>query len=361
MSNRRGTRPVVKTRVWNITAVLWVSVPLALSAAPASAAPRVVSVKFDRPTIVGKESRLALSAIDPAAPVSGISVAFSSPAELFALSACRPPGSDGAPPGGPFAAGAPVTLRVPHTFTRTGAQALVARVDSGGCTEKGGTVYQPVTVTPTPPGRPLIPPLIGLPVTLPGLLPPVPGLPGGISLPGLPGLPGLTSAADEPDPLGTAAASCPGERTPVGNTRTARRNGRRALLCLMNSFRRRSGLRPLLANRRLTRAAAAHSRSMVRGRYFAHTGPGGPVLAGRLRRVRYLPARRWLIGENLATSAGRAATPVSILRAWIRSSPHRANLLESTFREVGLGLVPGQPRRSARRGLTLTADFGFRR
>lgn len=354
-------RPLVETRSRNILALLSVMVPVVLSAVPASAAPRVVSVKFDRPTIVGREARLALRAVDPAAPVSGISVAFSSPSELFALSACRPPGSDGAQPGGPFAAGAPVTLRVPHTFSRAGAQALVARVDSGGCTEKGGTVYQPVTATPTPPGRPLIPPVIGLPVTIPDLIPPAPGLPGGTSLPGLPGLPGLTSATDNADVLGEAAASCRGARTPIRNSRRALRTGRRALLCVVNSFRRRSGLRPLRANRRLTRAAAAHSSSMVRSRYFAHTGPGGPVLVGRLRRVRYLPARRWLVGENLATSAGRAATPMSIVRAWIRSSPHLANLRQSTFREVGMGLAPGQPTRSPRRGVTLTADFGYRR
>jgi uncharacterized protein YkwD len=85
------------------------------------------------------------------------------------------------------------------------------------------------------------------------------------------------------------------------------------------------------------------------------------VLVARLRRVRYLPARRWFVGENLASGRGRAGSPLSIVRAWLRSPPHRANLLERSFREVGLGLSPGQPSGSPNRGVTYTANFGFRR
>ena len=133
------------------------------------------------------------------------------------------------------------------------------------------------------------------------------------------------------------------------------------MLCSVNAARRRQGLRPLRANARLRRAATAHSSSMVARRYFSHVEPSGLVLMSRLRRVRYLPARRWLVGENLAAGKGRNATPLSILNAWLLSPPHRANLLERTFREVGLGLVAGQPWSSGKRGITYTANFGFRR
>jgi len=77
--------------------------------------------------------------------------------------------------------------------------------------------------------------------------------------------------------------------------------------------------------------------------------------------VRYLPARRWLVGENIGVGGGGQGTPFSILRAWLRSPPHRRNLLDGSFREVGLGIAAGRPRRSGRRGATYTADFGFRR
>lgn len=218
-------------------------------------------------------------------------------------------------------------------------------------------VYQPITATPTRPGQPPVAPVIGLPVTLPGLLPKGPGLPGGLDLPGLPGL----STSEDADLLAAAAARCRGAGAQIRNDRLSRRAARVALLCSVNSVRLRARLRSLRANSRLRRAATAHSSSMVRGRYFSHTAPGGVVLTTRLRRVRYLPALRWLVGENLATGTGRYSTPLSILRAWLRSPPHRANLLERLFRDVGLGLVPGQPSGSRTRGVTYTANFGFRR
>ena len=328
-----------------------------LSAAPALGAPRVVSAGFDRPTVVGRDLNLFVRAVDPGRPVSGMSVAFGKPAQIFALSACRPAGSDGRAPGGPFAPGAPVTLRAPHRFSRTGAQAVVARIDSGGCDAKGDTVYQPIIATPTQPGQPPVAPIIGLPVTVPGLLPEGPGLPGGVDLPGLP----VLSARGEADLLAVAAARCRAASSPIRRDVRSLRAARRALLCSINSVRRRSGLRGLRANARLRRAATAHSNSMVGRRYFSHTAPGGGVMITRLRRVRYLPARRWLVGENLATGRSHAGTPLSLVRAWLRSPPHRANLLERSFREVGLGLAPGQPTASRTRGITCTANFGFRR
>jgi uncharacterized protein YkwD len=49
------------------------------------------------------------------------------------------------------------------------------------------------------------------------------------------------------------------------------------------------------------------------------------------------------------------------MRAWMNSTPHRANILTGSFREVGLGIVPGVPGRSLVGGGTYTTDFGLRR
>ena len=49
-----------------------------------------------------------------------------------------------------------------------------------------------------------------------------------------------------------------------------------------------------------------------------------------------------------------------MMRAWMASAPHRANILTRGFREVGLGGVPGTPGR-ARAGGTYTTVFGVRR
>ncbi len=332
---------LVRTRYPYTAASLGVCLALGLTASPAHAAPRVIATTLERPAVTGVETALRVRAVDPNAPVSGMTVAFGP--EVFGLSACMPPGSDGRSPGGPFAPGAPVTLRVPHSYARTGPQPVVARVDSGGCGTNGGTVYQPLTVTPTKPGEQPIAPVIGVPVTVPPLLPTGPGLPGGIELPGIPIL---------------SAARCPTAHKRVRRSRRAIREARRGLLCVINSVRRRAGLRALRHNRRLLRAANAHASSMVRRRFFSHVAPGGVVLKARMRRVGYLPARRWRVGENLA-SAGRSTAPVGIVRAWLRSPPHRAVLYEASFREVGLGLAADRP--GGRGGATYTANFGVRR
>ena len=328
-----------------------------VSATPALGTPRVVSAGFDRATVVGRDLNLSIRAEDADKPVSGMTVAFGQPAQIFGLSACRPARSNGRAPGGLFAPGARVTLGAPHTFSRVGAQSVVARIYSGGCDAQVESLYQPILATLTRPGQPPVAPVLGLPVTLPSLLPGGPGLPGGIELPGLP----ILGSAAQASLVAAAAARCPGAGERIDRDARSLRAASRALLCSVNAARRRKGLRALRANARLARAATAHSSSMVKRRYFAHVTPGGSVLTSRLRRVRYLPARRWFVGENLATGRGRYGTPLSILRAWLRSPPHRENLLERGFREVGLGLSPGQPVASRRRGVTYTANFGFRR
>ena len=344
----------VRTRNLHIAVSAGVCLGLALGAPAAQAAPRVLAAGLDRPAVVGSDTGVHVRAVDPAAPVTGMTVASGS--ESFGLSACLSPGTDGRVPGGPFAAGAEVTLHAPLRFSRTGAQAVVARVDSGGCGVQGGTVYQPLTVTPTRRGEPPVAPTVGLPVTLQSLLPAGPGLPGQTELPGLPALP---AASVFPGPLAVASATCPDAHRRVRRDLPARRRARRATLCVINVVRRRMGLRRLRENRRLLRAANGHSASMVRRRYFSHVAPGGVVLSARLRRVGYLPARRSRVGENLAAAVGRRAEPLSIVRAWLGSAPHRTVLLERSFRELGLGVVAGRP--NGRRGTTYTADFGFRR
>ena len=49
-----------------------------------------------------------------------------------------------------------------------------------------------------------------------------------------------------------------------------------------------------------------------------------------------------------------------MMRAWMASTPHRANILTGRFREVGIGGVPGTPGSGAAGG-TYTTVFGVRR
>ena len=102
-----------------------------------------------------------------------------------------------------------------------------------------------------------------------------------------------------------------------------------SLLGAMNRTRVAYHLAPLRVDATLTRAARAHTTSMLRGNYFAH---GDFALRMRLYHV-----SGSIAGENLAWGVGSRATASSIVSEWLASSEHRANLLRPSFRRVGIG------------------------
>ena len=130
-------------------------------------------------------------------------------------------------------------------------------------------------------------------------------------------------------------------------------------LCLVNDERTSRGLRPLTANGRLAKAAIGHSRDMVSNQYFAHESRAGRDVVDRLRSSGYIPRfGRWTVGENLAWGTGALATPVAIVNAWMNSPGHRSNILNRAYREIGLGVVIGNPARPSGLGGTYTTTFG---
>lgn len=185
--------------------------------------------------------------------------------------------------------------------------------------------------------------------------PPPPEAPPGGAPPSGPA-PSEPPAAPTPrSPRSPHPSGCRGATT-APRARTLLR-AERILICLLNYERGRRGLPALWANRRLRKAAARHSRDMVRRRYFAHDTKGGRDWGMRLLATGYgSRARRWKIGETLAWGAGHSSTPAWSVRSWLRSRPHRRVLFDPAFREVGIGLASGTPR--GRRGVTCTADFG---
>jgi uncharacterized protein YkwD len=67
----------------------------------------------------------------------------------------------------------------------------------------------------------------------------------------------------------------------------------------------------------------------------------------------------WKVGENLIWASGDLATPEQLMRSWLDSSGHRANILNRSYRELGLGLTYGTPGGEA--GVTIAAEFGTRK
>ena len=158
-------------------------------------------------------------------------------------------------------------------------------------------------------------------------------------------------------PLAAVAAACDGAHQlpqPGGTRRT-----RAAVLCLVNRFRRAHGRRALRLNRQLTRAAQAYSAQMARRGFFAHTSPSGGTMVDRLRESGYLSTGgSWAVGENLAWGTHHLSAPAQIVNGWLRSPPHRANLLRAKYREAGIGVAHPAPARTT--GATYTLEFGVR-
>jgi uncharacterized protein YkwD len=125
-------------------------------------------------------------------------------------------------------------------------------------------------------------------------------------------------------------------------------------LCLLNRQRAGHGLGALRSNSRLALAAWRHSHDMDVHNYFAHGD-----LIGRLTRAGFFRGRRsWTVGENIAWGSGSYATPQSIVSMWMHSPGHRANILNGSFHEIGIGLVAGAPVPRVRGAATYTTDFG---
>lgn len=148
--------------------------------------------------------------------------------------------------------------------------------------------------------------------------------------------------------------------------RASLRRSRLATLCLLNRVRTHAGLPKLRLNPKLSRAARVHSRDMVRRGYFAHDSLNGRTPFQRMLSTRYVPRNAsWWLAENIGWGTSSVADPAALVRMWMRSAPHRANILNGRFREIGIGIALGIPVRSARfsrsggSGATYTTDFGF--
>jgi uncharacterized protein YkwD len=148
----------------------------------------------------------------------------------------------------------------------------------------------------------------------------------------------------------SAHAACANAGRAVTKTRIT--SASRATLCELNRIRRAHHLRAFRSNAKLARAARAHSLGMVRRRFFAHG-----AFVSRLRSY-FLGAGSFLVGENIAWGSGAASAPRGIVRRWMNSPPHRRNILNGRFREIGVGIAAGTP--YGGRGGTYTTDFGRR-
>ncbi|MGD0274381.1 MAG: CAP domain-containing protein [Gaiellaceae bacterium] len=132
----------------------------------------------------------------------------------------------------------------------------------------------------------------------------------------------------------------------------------------VNHVRVQNHLQPLVASSQLAGAAAEHSRSMASAGFFTHESADGSAFWKRIQR--YYSASGfhfWAVGENLVWTSPDL-TAKQAVEMWMKSPPHRANLLSKRWHQVGLAAVhsASAPGTYENRAVTIvTADFGVRR
>ncbi|MFF6995381.1 CAP domain-containing protein [Streptomyces sp. NPDC008313] len=141
---------------------------------------------------------------------------------------------------------------------------------------------------------------------------------------------------------GTGAATAPKPQSDSGGA-----NGIEGqVIALVNKERAAAGCSPVTANDRLTRAADGYSDVMAGSGVMSHTGPDGSTMTTRVEAAGYA----WsTLGENIARGQGDAA---SVMDSWMNSPGHRANILNCSFTELGVGVHFGDG------GPWWTQDFG---
>jgi uncharacterized protein YkwD len=124
------------------------------------------------------------------------------------------------------------------------------------------------------------------------------------------------------------------------------------VLVLVNAERAKAGCPALTVNPVLVSVAQAHSQDMAERGYFDHTSPEGMSPFDRMRRAGY---RGGLMGENIA--AGQP-TSQAVMRAWMNSPGHRANILNCGYTVIGIGVSTraGTPSASTGRRTSGTTD-----
>ena len=107
------------------------------------------------------------------------------------------------------------------------------------------------------------------------------------------------------------------------------------LLNLVNKARAENGLSALTLNSNLSAVAQKKAEDMKNNNYFSHTSPtyGSPFDMIKNAGINYKMA-----GENIAKGQKTAET---VFNAWMNSSGHRANILNSRFTQMGIGVTDG--------------------
>jgi uncharacterized protein YkwD len=156
-------------------------------------------------------------------------------------------------------------------------------------------------------------------------------LAGGPSLPGA----GAPTASASPSPKPAAKPSPKPSPKPKLTRRPAPTGSpEHQVLVLVNQQRSTAGCHALREDTRLDSAAFGHSKDMADNHYFSHVGRYGSTFVDREAAAGY--PRNSAGGENIAEGY---PTATAVMNAWMHSPGHRANILDCSFKAIGLGVA----------------------
>lgn len=125
----------------------------------------------------------------------------------------------------------------------------------------------------------------------------------------------------------------PGQVLNIPKNDTTVLNYENEVIRLVNEIRVKNGLNPLTADWELSRVARYKSQDMKDNNYFSHNSPiyGSPFDMIKNFGISYRSA-----AENIAKGQ---KTPQAVMNGWMNSSGHRANILNSSYKKIGVGYV----------------------
>lgn len=147
-------------------------------------------------------------------------------------------------------------------------------------------------------------------------------------------------------PVAAPAHPAPAQIAPVRHASARYDRVERGVFRAVNRVRGRYGLPRLRLVPRISFVAAIHSYDQAVNRFVSHSSSDGTPFYSRIRQA----ANARGVGETIIEYRGRCSG-ARIVRAWMASPPHRAELLTRGYRRVGIGHVNS-------RGMSVvTADF----
>ncbi len=136
---------------------------------------------------------------------------------------------------------------------------------------------------------------------------------------------------DKPKPRPTTPADKPTTKPPSNGGGSGGGTQAQQVLKLTNQERANAGCSALKLNSKLNAAAQSHSDDMAAKKYFSHDSQDGRSPFDRMSDAGY---KFGAAAENIAQGYGDAE---AVVKGWMNSEGHKANILNCTYTEMGLG------------------------